>query len=164
MGVNRGGTVGGTGLSKIKTSTTSSKSSTSSTSLTTSSNCNTDFCSSAERLTAHLSSEMKRLMSLALKASLPELNPQRIPGCFEFYGFDFMIDHTFRPWLIEVNTNPCLELCNAHLANIIPTLIESGINRVVFGSFAGPSDSASGQTSIGTSSTHESRWEKLNLC
>ena len=27
---------------------------------------------------------------------------------FEIFGLDFMIDEDFKPWLIEVNTNPCL--------------------------------------------------------
>jgi len=26
------------------------------------------------------------------------------------FGLDFMIDEDFKVWLIEVNTNPCLEL------------------------------------------------------
>lgn len=28
---------------------------------------------------------------------------------FQIYGYDFMIDKKGYPWLIEVNTNPCLE-------------------------------------------------------
>jgi hypothetical protein len=29
--------------------------------------------------------------------------------CFELFGYDFIIDGDFNLWLIEVNTNPCLE-------------------------------------------------------
>lgn len=28
---------------------------------------------------------------------------------FELFGYDFIVDGDFAPWLIEVNTNPCLE-------------------------------------------------------
>lgn len=27
----------------------------------------------------------------------------------EVFGYDFILDENIRPWLIEVNTNPCLE-------------------------------------------------------
>jgi D-alanine-D-alanine ligase-like ATP-grasp enzyme len=29
-------------------------------------------------------------------------------GCFELFGFDFMIDEELNPVLIEINTNPAL--------------------------------------------------------
>ena len=29
--------------------------------------------------------------------------------CFEIFGFDYILDSSYRTWLIEVNTNPCLE-------------------------------------------------------
>jgi D-alanine-D-alanine ligase-like ATP-grasp enzyme len=28
---------------------------------------------------------------------------------FELFGFDFMVDSSYETWLLEVNTNPCLE-------------------------------------------------------
>lgn len=35
-----------------------------------------------------------------------------------------MIDANFNVWLIEVNTNPCLELSSKLLARLIPTMVE----------------------------------------
>ena len=35
-----------------------------------------------------------------------------------------MIDSNYNVWLIEVNTNPCLELSSKLLARIIPTMVE----------------------------------------
>lgn len=42
-----------------------------------------------------------------------------------------MIDEDFKPWLIEVNTNPCLELSSPLLARIIPNLIENTFRLTV---------------------------------
>jgi tubulin--tyrosine ligase len=43
-------------------------------------------------------------------------NPNMKKHQFEIFGYDFMIDRELRPWLIEVNTNPCLEESSALLA------------------------------------------------
>ena len=36
-----------------------------------------------------------------------------------------MLDEALTPWLIEVNTNPCLELSSPLLARIIPSMLEN---------------------------------------
>jgi tubulin polyglutamylase TTLL1 len=43
----------------------------------------------------------------------------------KLFGLDFMIDDTFKVWLIEVNTNPCLELSCPLLSRIIPPMVEN---------------------------------------
>ena len=37
---------------------------------------------------------------------------------------DFMIDEELKPWLIEINTNPCLELSSPLLARLIPSIVD----------------------------------------
>lgn len=41
------------------------------------------------------------------------------------FGLDFIIDEDFRPWLIEINTNPSLELNSPVVERIIPEMIEN---------------------------------------
>jgi Tubulin-tyrosine ligase family len=38
-----------------------------------------------------------------------------------------MLDEDLKPWLIEANTNPCLELSAPYLARLIPAMIENSI-------------------------------------
>ena len=38
-----------------------------------------------------------------------------------------MIDQNLKVWLIEINTNPCLELSSAHLARVIPAMVENAL-------------------------------------
>ena len=44
----------------------------------------------------------------AIKSVFMNLDPKRLRDNFEIFGLDFMLDTSFKPWLIEVNTNPCL--------------------------------------------------------
>lgn len=44
--------------------------------------------------------------------------------CFEIYGFDILIDQTFRPWLLEVNVSPSLS-SSSPMDKYIKTLLLS---------------------------------------
>merc|ERR1712083_1086304 len=68
--------------------------------------------------------QMQALMADAVRSASAKLNPRRIDNCFEVFGFDFMIDASYRPWLIECNANPCLDLCSSYLSHLIPSMLE----------------------------------------
>jgi hypothetical protein len=50
---------------------------------------------------------------------------------FEVLGYDFMIDEDFKVWLIEINTNPCLELSSSYLSKIIPEMIDNSFRIAI---------------------------------
>ena len=52
---------------------------------------------------------MKETARAAIQSTYKSIGVARKRGLFELFGMDFMIDEAFRPWLIEINTNPCLE-------------------------------------------------------
>lgn len=53
------------------------------------------------------------------------LDPDRKVNNFELFGLDFMLDERLHPWLLEINTNPCLELCCGVLSRLIPAMLEN---------------------------------------
>jgi tubulin monoglycylase TTLL3/8 len=42
-----------------------------------------------------------------------------------------MIDENFKVYLIEANTNPCLEICCPLLARIIPELLDNSFRIAI---------------------------------
>ena len=49
-----------------------------------------------------------------------------------------MIDKDLKPWLIEVNTNPCLELSSPYLSSLIPAMVENALKISIDSIFPAP--------------------------
>lgn len=75
----------------------------------------------------HIYPKMKAIATDAIKATYLKLDTNALEHNFEIFGLDFMIDEKFKVWLIEVNTNPCLQLSSKLLARIIPTMLEQAL-------------------------------------
>lgn len=67
---------------------------------------------------------MKSLIMRSVLATRKILDPNRRRNCFELFGYDFILDEDFNTWLIEVNTNPCIEESSSILKKLIPRMID----------------------------------------
>lgn len=56
----------------------------------------------------HLWQKISNLVTLTLLTIAPSVPSS--PNCVELFGFDILIDSTFKPWLLEVNYSPALSL------------------------------------------------------
>lgn len=69
--------------------------------------------------------QIKKIAKDSIKASCFRIDPNRRLHCMEILGYDFMMDKNAKVWLIEVNTNPCLELSSNYLAILIPSMVDN---------------------------------------
>ncbi|CAD8048946.1 unnamed protein product [Paramecium sonneborni] len=71
--------------------------------------------------------QLKMITQNAIKSVYNKIEPYKRNYNFEIFGLDFMIDDKFQPYLIEINTNPCLELSSPLLGRIIPAMVENAL-------------------------------------
>lgn len=48
----------------------------------------------------------------------------------EIFGYDFIVDSELKTWLIEVNTNPCIEESSGLLKMLVPRMIGILFNNI----------------------------------
>jgi len=85
---------------------------------------------------------MKQLIVRSIFAAKNIIDPQKRKSCFEIFGYDFIIDEDFNLWLIEVNTNPCIEESSDILKIYLPRMIDDMLKLsvdVFFSDFQGKS-------------------------
>lgn len=93
--------------------------------------------------------QINKLTTDIFRATFDKLDPKRRVNTFEFFGLDFMLDEEFRVYLIEVNTNPCLELSSPLLARLIPGALENALKIVLDPQFPPPEGFSSKKAFVG---------------
>lgn len=58
---------------------------------------------------AKIYERIKQIGWIAMNSVRRKLDVNNQGNCFELFGLDFMIDMNLKVWLIEVNSNPCIE-------------------------------------------------------
>jgi len=89
--------------------------------------------------------QIRKLVTDSFRAVYGKVDPARLHNTFELFGYDFMLDENFKLSLIEVNTNPCLEMSCPLLCRIIPEVLENTF-RVVLDPIFPPPDTVSAAT------------------
>jgi Tubulin-tyrosine ligase family len=83
--------------------------------------------------------KIKELCQFSVQAAADEMSKTDMAKSFELLGYDYMIDVDFNPILIEINSNPCLELVCPLLKELITNLIENTVTLAIDPQFPPPS-------------------------
>ena len=68
--------------------------------------------------------EIVKLTTLSVKN---KINKNNLSFCFEIFGYDFMLDEDKNVYLIEINTNPGLEISSDIIAELVPRMIDDAL-------------------------------------
>lgn len=67
---------------------------------------------------------MEEIIIKTFNAVRKQIDPHNYKYCFELFGYDFILDEDFNMYLIEVNTNPCIEESSNLLKTLLPRMLE----------------------------------------
>ena len=51
--------------------------------------------------------------------------------CFEIFGYDFILDENYRPYLLEINSNPGLEFSSPLIRKLLPRMIDDAFKLTI---------------------------------
>ena len=68
--------------------------------------------------------KMKFLVELSFKAVGEKLIRTPNVLCFELFGYDFIIDNEYNPWILEINNNPGLSISSPVIEKLIPRMMD----------------------------------------
>ena len=72
-----------------------------------------------------------RIVRITAGAAKDKINRMKRKNCFEIYGYDFMIDDNYNPFLIEINTNPGFEISSPLIDMLLPRLIDDAFKLTI---------------------------------
>ena len=75
--------------------------------------------------------KLKMIALKGVQSVFKRIDPMKRQYTFELFGLDFILDENLRPYLLEMNTNPWLELSSTYLSYLIPLIIESLVQVAV---------------------------------
>ena len=75
--------------------------------------------------------KIKKIITIVFQSVKSKINAFDRKYCFEIFGFDFMIDQNYNPFLIEGNTNPGLEESSPLIKMLVPRMLDDALRLTV---------------------------------
>ena len=75
--------------------------------------------------------QMKLLVEISMKSVGTKFLKTNPVLSFEIFGYDFIIDNEFKPWILEINNNPGLGISSPVIEKIIPRMLDDAFRLTI---------------------------------
>ena len=79
----------------------------------------------------HIMAQVKYIVGLTMKSVKEKINANNRNFCFEIFGYDFMMDINCNVYLLEINTNPGLEISSPWIKAIVPRMVDDALRLTI---------------------------------
>ena len=105
-----------------------------------------------------------KIIAYTANASKNKINILIRKNCFEIFGYDFILDSNFEPFLLEVNTNPGLEESSPLIQMLVPRMIDDAFRLTVDKIFEREDeDKNKSKFKVDGYTDEENMWQFVNL-
>ena len=84
-----------------------------------------------EKIFNKIYSKMKEEIQISMNAIGRKLKGVPKVLSFQIFGYDFIIDKEYNPWILEINDNPGLEISSELISHLIPRMIDDALRLTV---------------------------------
>ena len=75
--------------------------------------------------------KVKDIILHSMRSVSGKINKNDRKICFEIFGYDFIFDENYTPYLLEVNTNPGLEISSPLIEMLIPRMVDDAFKLTI---------------------------------
>ena len=75
--------------------------------------------------------EIIKIIARSANAIKGKINLSNRSNCFELFGYDFILDINYRPFLLEINTNPGYEESSPLIKMLVPRMIDDAMKLTI---------------------------------
>ena len=83
------------------------------------------------KLNIDLMKQIKEIITVSMRCVRKKINRNNRNFQFEIFGYDFMLDNNFNAFLIEINSNPGIEISSPWIQIIIPRMLDDALRLTI---------------------------------
>ena len=75
--------------------------------------------------------EIIKIIATSANSVKGKINLSKRTNCFEIFGYDFILDINYKPFLLEINTNPGYEESSPLIKSLVPRMIDDAMRLTI---------------------------------
>ena len=104
------------------------------------------------------------IIRLAVGSGKSNINHLNRTNCFEIFGCDFILDQKFKPYLLEINLNPGLEISSPLISKIVPRMVDDALKLTIDAKYyKNKEENTISKYHVDGYDDNENMWEKFNV-
>ena len=105
-----------------------------------------------------------KIIEITANAAKNKINVYGKKNCFEIFGYDFILDEEYNPFLLEINTNPGYEESSPLIKMLVPRMIDDALRLTIDKTFErNDKDKNISKFKVEGYSDEENMWQKIRI-